>query len=435
MTDNAKRWFTARHNRFYFTCDLRPHNGRRQRAVVGGSVCTGRESHGLTTHVLIGDDVGPLEACQSETLIVPAVLSLTIGTQLQICLSHSHMKTFPSENFPSTAKAWDRTGFRASADGINVLDIENDGRKRACVSSDGLPQTHEQIHRLTMVAYRRLYYQKRLTTSGSSLDSNSGGSGFDSRSGHPDFGCPWFSEITPGEFWDGSLTKAMANSFPNPSSVSVRIMKKLSDALRVGRTPVGTPRRRSRSEGAIRATPTRTSSASSLLRARRIVFPTPTNTWENSRAAGAAVDERSDRSPSTKANWVRFPAGSLTDSRKWGSRRTMPLVGEFSRGSPVCPRPCITTLLHSRLISTSSALKTSLKTLKIKVTQEWSGEIWATLNIEVLRADEDGVSAGGMEGCWKTGDTRENLPTSDIVRTIPICENMGATPPGIEPIA
>ncbi|KAJ8889971.1 hypothetical protein PR048_009476 [Dryococelus australis] len=39
-------------------------------------------------------------------------------------------------------------------------------------------------------------------------------------------------------------------------------------------TPVGTPRPRSRSEGAIRATLTRTSSASSLLRARRTVLPT-----------------------------------------------------------------------------------------------------------------------------------------------------------------
>ncbi|KAJ8894349.1 hypothetical protein PR048_006977 [Dryococelus australis] len=45
-------------------------------------------------------------------------------------------------------------------------------------------------------------------------NSHSGGHGFDSLSGHPDFGCPWFSEITVGECWDGSLTKAMADSFP-----------------------------------------------------------------------------------------------------------------------------------------------------------------------------------------------------------------------------
>ncbi|KAJ8865832.1 hypothetical protein PR048_033354, partial [Dryococelus australis] len=44
-------------------------------------------------------------------------------------------------------------------------------------------------------------------------------------------------------------------------------------ATRVGCTPVGTPRPRSRSEGAIGATLTRTPSASSLLRARHAVFP------------------------------------------------------------------------------------------------------------------------------------------------------------------
>ncbi|KAJ8886964.1 hypothetical protein PR048_013178, partial [Dryococelus australis] len=50
--------------------------------------------------------------------------------------------------------------------------------------------------------------------SGNSLETHSGGSGFDSRPGNPDFGLPWFSEITPGECWDGSLTKAKADSFP-----------------------------------------------------------------------------------------------------------------------------------------------------------------------------------------------------------------------------
>ncbi|KAJ8890374.1 hypothetical protein PR048_009882 [Dryococelus australis] len=44
--------------------------------------------------------------------------------------------------------------------------------------------------------------------SGNSLDSHSGEHGFDSRASHPDFGFPWFPEITPGECWDGSLTKA-----------------------------------------------------------------------------------------------------------------------------------------------------------------------------------------------------------------------------------
>ncbi|KAJ8886185.1 hypothetical protein PR048_012394 [Dryococelus australis] len=49
---------------------------------------------------------------------------------------------------------------------------------------------------------------------------------------------------------------------------------------------------------------------------------------------GAAVDERLAGSPPTKAIWVQFSAGS-PDFCIWGSCRTMPLVGEFSRGSPV----------------------------------------------------------------------------------------------------
>ncbi|KAJ8870804.1 hypothetical protein PR048_027103 [Dryococelus australis] len=45
-------------------------------------------------------------------------------------------------------------------------------------------------------------------------DSHLGRPGFDSRSSHLDFSFPWFTEITPGECWDGYLTKAMADSFP-----------------------------------------------------------------------------------------------------------------------------------------------------------------------------------------------------------------------------
>ncbi|KAJ8871101.1 hypothetical protein PR048_027405 [Dryococelus australis] len=70
----------------------------------------------------------------------------------------------------------------------------------------------------------------------------------------------------------------------------------------------------------------------------------------------AVVVERLDCSPPTKANRVRSSAGSLPDIRNWESRRTMPLVGGFSRGSPISPA----VLLHSHLISPSSTLKASL---------------------------------------------------------------------------
>ncbi|KAJ8867364.1 hypothetical protein PR048_031165 [Dryococelus australis] len=55
-------------------------------------------------------------------------------------------------------------------------------------------------------------------------------------------------------------------------------------------------------------------------------------------AEGASAAERSARSPSTKANRIQSPAGS-PDFRKWGSCQTMPLVGGFSRGSPVSLAP------------------------------------------------------------------------------------------------
>ncbi|KAJ8891771.1 hypothetical protein PR048_004324 [Dryococelus australis] len=58
---------------------------------------------------------------------------------------------------------------------------------------------------------------------------------------------------------------------------------------------------------------------------------------------GATVDERLDCSPPTKANRVQFQAGSL----RWESCRTMPLVGGFSRRSPVSSAPFIPALLHT----------------------------------------------------------------------------------------
>ncbi|KAJ8877410.1 hypothetical protein PR048_021864 [Dryococelus australis] len=54
------------------------------------------------------------------------------------------------------------------------------------------------------------------------------------------------------------------------------------------------------------------------------------------RCEGAMVAGRFARSPPTKANRVQSPAGS-PDFRKWESCRTMPLVGGFSRESPVSP--------------------------------------------------------------------------------------------------
>ncbi|KAJ8866335.1 hypothetical protein PR048_032178 [Dryococelus australis] len=65
---------------------------------------------------------------------------------------------------------------------------------------------------------------------------------------------------------------------------------------------------------------------------------------------------RATTSPPTKANRVRFPAGSLAGFRLWESCRTMPLIGGFSRVSPVSPaiafRRCsILNLFHPHRLS------------------------------------------------------------------------------------
>ncbi|KAJ8893482.1 hypothetical protein PR048_006080 [Dryococelus australis] len=54
-------------------------------------------------------------------------------------------------------------------------------------------------------------------------------------------------------------------------------------------------------------------------------------------APGAAVGERLACSPSTEANRVQSLDGSLPNFRIWELCRMMPLVGGFSRGSPVSP--------------------------------------------------------------------------------------------------
>ncbi|KAJ8891158.1 hypothetical protein PR048_010673 [Dryococelus australis] len=61
---------------------------------------------------------------------------------------------------------------------------------------------------------------------------------------------------------------------------------------------------------------------------------------------------------------VASPGGSLPDFRKWESCRVMPLVAGFLGVLPF-PRICIPALLHSHLISPSSALNTSLRAVQI----------------------------------------------------------------------
>ncbi|KAJ8897521.1 hypothetical protein PR048_002868 [Dryococelus australis] len=66
---------------------------------------------------------------------------------------------------------------------------------------------------------------------------------------------------------------------------------------------------------------------------------------------GAEVVLWLDYLPPAWANQVGFPAESLPDFRMWESCRTMALIGGFSRGSPVFPRPFITALIHTHRLS------------------------------------------------------------------------------------
>ncbi|KAJ8880395.1 hypothetical protein PR048_016864 [Dryococelus australis] len=73
---------------------------------------------------------------------------------------------------------------------------------------------------------------------------------------------------------------------------------------------------------------------------------------------GTENKHKGARAPPSKASRVRSPAGS-PDFCKWESCRTMPLVGGFSRGSPVSP-PFHTGTAPYSPQSSSSAHKTSL---------------------------------------------------------------------------
>ncbi|KAJ8883483.1 hypothetical protein PR048_015327 [Dryococelus australis] len=70
-----------------------------------------------------------------------------------------------------------------------------------------------------------------------------------------------------------------------------------------------------------------------------VIFSAPAHRASSMLESGLeGMAERLARSPPTKANRVQSSAGS-PDFRKWESCRTIPLVGGFSRGSPVSPAP------------------------------------------------------------------------------------------------
>ncbi|KAJ8869920.1 hypothetical protein PR048_028930 [Dryococelus australis] len=182
-------------------------------------------------------------------------------------------------------------------------------------------------------------------------------------------------------------------------------------------------------------------------------------------AVAAAVAQRFACSPHTKANQAQSPAGSLPNFRKWLSCRTMPLVGGFSRGSPVSPvllfqrcsiltsitligsqdlaHPNVRLMLTNEHRETSELLKTSmsqcsgcqLRQLTSTLFRSLGGGGWRVQPFYNLRPRRSEVCMEQRrnEGAGEKGDLRENPPTSVIVDTIPTCENLPATPLGIGP--
>ncbi|KAJ8875040.1 hypothetical protein PR048_022930 [Dryococelus australis] len=113
--------------------------------------------------------------------------------------------------------------------------------------------------------------------------------------------------------------------------------------------------------------------------------------------------------PHKGANQISFPAGSLPVFHMWGPCRTMPLVGGFSRGSPVSLRPFVTALLHTHRASSSSALKSSLAqtsslTLNDCLTPEChevaGPEVWKT---GAVRCEKDVDSKAGSGAISSSG--------------------------------
>ncbi|KAJ8867700.1 hypothetical protein PR048_031503 [Dryococelus australis] len=98
---------------------------------------------------------------------------------------------------------------------------------------------------------------------------------------------------------------------------------------------------------------------------------------------GATVVEWLDRSPSTKAILVQSPAGA-PDLRMWELCLTMPLVGGFSRGSPVSPAlsfrcRCILTsitLIGSQDLASASHGEIPLPPLCIALILTWHKAAW-----------------------------------------------------------
>ncbi|KAJ8868865.1 hypothetical protein PR048_030406 [Dryococelus australis] len=110
-----------------------------------------------------------------------------------------------------------------------------------------------------------------------------------------------------------------------------------------------------------------------------------------------------------RANRVRFLAGSLPVLRMWESCETMPLIGGFSRGSPVTLAPFIPALLHTNLGSPSSALKTSTSRAA-QITQLMDT---GSITSSELQLKSDRVNVTSLDAEFRTRPRPQERPNVD----------------------
>ncbi|KAJ8878305.1 hypothetical protein PR048_018882 [Dryococelus australis] len=141
-----------------------------------------------------------------------------------------------------------------------------------------------------------------------------------------------------------------------------------------------------------------------------------------------AMAERLYCSPPTNMNRVQSPAGTLQYFCKWESCRTMPLVGGFSRVSPVSTAPAS----GAPPFSPHFALSVSQD---LVVTSRYYSILHFTSRLAKRKILLTSVFEVSKEQRWnegpgETGDPRENPPSSSIVQLDTPCENPGSEPAG-----
>ncbi|KAJ8885522.1 hypothetical protein PR048_011720 [Dryococelus australis] len=136
---------------------------------------------------------------------------------------------------------------------------------------------------------------------------------------------------------------------------------------------------------------------------------------------GAAVAERLDCSPPTKANRAQSLDGPLPDFHKWESCRTMPLAGRFSAGSPVSPdlsfRRCtILTSSHSARYISSTRMKGRGKQEIPEITR-----LPAASSGKIFKCENPGVSRpriGPSSPWWKASRLTSQPPRLCAVKSV-----------------